>query len=250
LRVSFTTLGKRALRRLGLVVHRWPIVRFEGMADALELLRMSGFRPDVVVDVGANRGTWATLAHATFPEAAFHLVEPQPGCLPSLRAFAAAKRNAQIHATAVTAPGITRISMTGGGATGDGTGNFIPSGASVADADTVTYPATTLDQLLANTTPASILLKLDVEGHELPVLEGGRAMLQHTDVVIAEFWLFRIFGQQMTVFSELLQWFEAADFELYDFASLNGRRRDQRLRSGYAIFVRRGSALLRDVNWQ
>jgi FkbM family methyltransferase len=245
--MSIAQFTKRMLRRLGLVVHRWPITRFDGMADGLELLRNAGFRPDLVIDVGANRGTWAALACAHWPDAVFHLIEPQPGCLPSLRDFVRNAKRAHIHSIAVTSPGVSQVAMAGGGDSRDGTGNFI---APTTEPDTVPYPATTLDQLLSSTGATSILLKLDVDGHELSVLEGARSVLRHTEVVIAEFWMFKIFDQEMAVLPDLIRWLGDAGFELYDFASLNGRRRDQRLRSGDAVFVRRGSALLRDVNWQ
>ena len=237
----------RTLRRLGFVLHRWPSVRFDGMADVLELLRMAGFEPDLVVDVGANRGEWAVLAHEHFAGVTFHLIEPQPGCLPSLRSFADTAQHVHIHSIAVTSPGISQVPMAGGGDRREGTGNRVLSGDAPG---AVFYPATTLDTLLEGTAASSILLKLDVDGHEVAVLEGSRSILLRTEIVIAEFWMYRIFNEDMTLFADLVQWLRDAEFELYDVASLNGRRRDRRLRSGDAVFARRGSPLLRDVNWQ
>jgi hypothetical protein len=40
-----------------------------------------------------------------------------------------------------------------------------------------------------------------------------------------------------------------AGFDLYDFAALVARRRDNRLRGGDVIFVRRGSPPLKDDSW-
>jgi len=137
--------------------------------------------------------------------------------------------------------------MAGGGDRHEGTGNFVVSGDAPG---AVLYPATTLDTLLEGTAASSILLKLDVDGHEVAVLEGSRSILRRTEIVIAEFWRYRIFNEDMTLFADLVQWLRDAEFELYDVASLNGRRRDRRLRSGDAVFARRGSPLLRDVNWQ
>lgn len=232
-------LIKKTLRTFGFVVHRWPVSRFEGMADALELLRVEGFKPDIVVDVGANRGTWAALAYATFPDATFHLIEPQPGCLPSLRDFQQKAKHAHIHATALTSTGSTRVQMVGGGEGRDGTGNFIPR---QPHPDAIAYAATTLDQLLNDVAGRSILLKLDVEGHELAVLEGARSILARTDVVISEFGTFTNANRdELTLFADLLNWLRDAGFELYDFASLAGSRHDPRLRGGDVVFVRRDS---------
>jgi FkbM family methyltransferase len=237
------------MRRLGLSCHRWPSSRFVAMDDALELLHRAGFRPDVVVDVEATLGQWAAIARARFPDAIYHLVEPQPGCLAVLKDLAARAPRVHVHGAVVTRPGIATVFMTGGGERHDGSGNFIPnSTASLPDA--IPYTSTTLDALLAGIEGTRLLLKLDVEGHELAVLEGAAALLARTEVVVAEFWMFRFVHEEMTILPELMAWLEAHGFVLYDFASLAGRPRDTRLTSGDAVFVRRGSDLVSDASWE
>jgi len=138
------TLVKRCLRRLGLVVQRWPATRFSATDAALALLRRNGFQPDVVIDVGANRGQWTSMARETFPDAVYHLVEPQHGCLPLLKQMAEGSPRIQVHATALSRPGVPTVVMVGGGNDQAGTGNFIPTRAASAAADNPTsYPSTT-----------------------------------------------------------------------------------------------------------
>jgi len=219
------------------------------MDDALELLQRAGFQPDVVVDVGANRGQWAAIARARFPDATYHLVEPQPGCLAVLKALAERVARVHVYGTAVTRPGQATVLMTGGGERHDGEGNFVPNSPdSVPDA--IPYPSTTLDALLAAVEGHRLLLKLDVEGHELAVIEGSSALLARTEVVIAEFWMFRLFNEPMAILPDLIASLDARGFALYDVASLRGRSRDGRLQSGDAVFVRRGSALVSDASWE
>ena len=41
------------------------------------VLKKSGFTPSLIVDIGANRGTWSRLWKREFPKAKFILIEPQ-----------------------------------------------------------------------------------------------------------------------------------------------------------------------------
>ncbi|HXD15611.1 MAG TPA: FkbM family methyltransferase [Vicinamibacterales bacterium] len=244
---------KRWLRRLGLVAQRWPATRFSATDAALALLCRNGFRPDVVIDVGANRGQWTSMARETFPDAVYHLVEPQHGCLPMLKQMAARSPRIHVHATAVTRPNVPTVMMVGGGDDKTGTGNFIPTRAASAAGDNpMSYPSTTLDALFGNLRPPAsrLLLKLDVEGHELAVLEGARALLRDVEVLVSEFWMFRIDGETMATLPELMATLEDAGFILYDIGALQGRRSDNRLTSGDAIFVRRDSPLVTNSSWR
>ena len=49
------------------------------------------------------------------------------------------------------------------------------------------------------------------------------------------------------VFGDVMAFLQARGFALFDVASLGGRPRDQRLRVGDAIFIRRRSPLGQDV---
>jgi hypothetical protein len=94
------------------------------MEDALRLLHRSGFRPEVVVDCGANCGQWFGLASRVFTGAEFHLIEPQSYCWPELERAAASRGRTNLHRTVVTAPGRTVVGMARGGSVGS-TGAFV-----------------------------------------------------------------------------------------------------------------------------
>src|SRR3989442_9090458 len=218
--MSAKKLAKRWIGRFGLVMQRWPATRFDATDEALVLLRRTGFQPDVVIDVGANRGQWTAMARETFPDATYHLVEPQHGCRPVLKQLASGSSRIHVHPAVVTRPGVSTVVMVGGGDDQTGTGNFIPARPPTAsDANShkpTSYASTTLDALFSDLTPAHLLLKLDVEGHELAVLEGARELLRQAEVIVAEFWMFRILGEEMATFAELVAWLEQAGFALYD----------------------------------
>jgi len=242
--------GRATLRRAGFVVHRWPGNRFDAMEDALRLLRRSGYSPRVVIDCGANCGQWFDVASRIFSGAEFHLIEPQDYCWGELEARVGASRGrAHLHRTAVTAPGRTHVGLARGGSDGS-TGAFVVSESEAIPADLQTI-ATTLDTLLAARVGAGdhALLKLDIEGHELPALEGAADLLTRVEVVVSEVRFFDINRHGRPQFGDVAAFLDARDFALFDFAALASRARDLRLRIGDAVFVRRSSPLAKDVSW-
>ena len=79
------------------------------MADTLRLMSTLGYAPRLVIDAGANLGQWSILASAIFPDARFHLIEPQPGCQARLSTFEAPRFS--VYPVAVTGPGVSSVRM-------------------------------------------------------------------------------------------------------------------------------------------
>ncbi len=247
--MTFQDAVKLFAARTGLTLHRWPGNRFDAMADALALLRQNGYRPAAVIDCGSNCGQFATLVTAAFPDATLHLIEPQASCWPALDQFARERSGVHLHRVAVTEPGVTRVRMHRGGAE-TSTGAFVIAADETCPAD-LEADATTLDALLGATVERDdrALLKLDLEGHEQPALHGARRLLDVVEVVISEVQFFDVNRGGRPVFADIAGFLRSCGFELYDFAALGSRRRDRRLRTGDAVFVRADSPLAADVRW-
>lgn len=242
------TLARRLLGHAGFQVTRTGRRhRFDAMADALAILRGGGYAPWVVIDAGANIGRWTVLARQFFPDATFHLIEPQPACGRALRRVASG--GDRVHQIAVTRPGVARVRMAGGGPDGTCTGAAVVTAADRSDV--VDVPATTLDEICPGVTAQDRpLLKLDLEGHEIEALRGAARLLNAVEVVIAEVQFFPINGNGLPTFPDVLGFLRDRGFELYDLAALAARPRDGRLKLGDAVFVSRRSPLVEDVGWQ
>lgn len=247
-------LAKRSLERLGYRVSRAPANRFQAMEETLGQLAGRGYRPRVVIDGGANRGEWARVAHAVFPNAALHLVEPQIACAPELEELVRRlPAGSLLHPVALTAPGTDRVLLHGSG-TGawvtpiGGASSTGPAGDPPQD---LACPASTLDALFADRVGPTdrALLKLDLEGHELTALRGSVALLARIEVIVAEVSFYPIEGAEHNGLVPLAAHLAKRGFELHDFASLSGRRRDHRLRQGDALFVSVDSPLSADRSW-
>jgi FkbM family methyltransferase len=245
------TIAKRVqqmLRSLGLNVTRLPGNRFDAMRDVLERLAREGFRPTLIVDVGSNLGQWASTASNVYPDVPLHMIEPQTICRPALDAFAARRGRAHVHGVVVSRPEVTHVLMVDAqlGSTG---AHVIPNTAGRTDG--VRFDTSTLDRLIGPSIGDGdrILLKVDVEGHELDVLAGASHVLRRVEVIVSEVEFFDVADEGHTTFLAYATALHALGFELYDFAGLASRRRDGRLRMGDAIFVREGTALVSDNRW-
>lgn len=217
------------------------------MHDALRLLRRQGYDPQVIVDIGANIGTWTDLACSVFDAREHHLVEPQQVCHAALARFRPPRFT--VHKLALTSVGVDSVLIVvGGPASGC-------SGAFVTTRDTgepgARCPAATLDGLLADRIdPADrALLKLDVEAHELTVLGAGSRVLAAAEVVVMEFQVYPIENNGLPVLPDVIAFMVERNFCLYDVAALHSRPRDRRLRVGDVVFVHRRSPLVADNRW-
>jgi FkbM family methyltransferase len=231
-----------ALGSIGYRVSRLPANRFDAMEATLAALARRGYRPRVIVDGGANLGQWAARARRCFPVAALHLVEPQPACASALRALEDACTF--LHSVALSEPGVARVRLVGGG-----TGAWVARpGEASPDGAEQECPATTLDALLGDRVTAAdrVLLKLDLESHELEALRGAERLLGAVEVIVTEVQFYPLDDNGRACFLDLALHLRARGFELHDLAALAARARDGRLRSGDAVFVRDGSPLAAD----
>jgi FkbM family methyltransferase len=208
------------------------------MEETLDRVSASGYSPCVVIDAGANRGLWTRLARPRFPSARFHVIEPQPCCQPWLRALG----DVELHACAVSTPGVREVRLIGSGTTGAWVDE-----SREPRRDGILVPARTLDELVTVTREDRALLKLDLEGHEMAALAGASALLDRLELVLSEVPFFDERGRPCV--GEMHRFLDQRGFLLYDVASLSPRRRDGRLRQADLLFARRDSPLLRDQAW-
>jgi FkbM family methyltransferase len=133
---------------------------------------------DFFVDAGANVGTWSLLA-AVHAEANVLAIEPAPDTLRVLRANIAInglERKIEVAPFALSDQ-IGSANMRGSGLTR----SLLPALAN-ANADDTLVETQTLAKLLAARIQMPALVKLDLEGHELPALNGAGSWLRERKI--------------------------------------------------------------------
>jgi FkbM family methyltransferase len=128
-----------------------------------------------VLDVGANRGQFALFARRRFPGAAIHMFEP-------VREAAAVARR--------VVPGAVMHEVALGASAGEVEFFVHPdsdqsSTLPVEGAAAISVPAARLDALEIDL-EGPVLLKMDVQGAELAVMEGAAGILDRVDQVLCE----------------------------------------------------------------
>ena len=218
--------------------------RFDAVEDFLRHLNATGYQPRIVIDGGAHLGWFARLAREAFPEAAIHMVEPQPACAPHLRKLLNGS-GMFFHPVALTSERRNvRMVCDEHGDTGAYVANSADARANID------VQGDTLDNLFSARIARSdrAFLKLDLQGHELAALRGGQMLLGSLELVLTEFSFFQQLDEANV--PDIVRFFDEAGFDLFDVVSISQRQRDGRAKHGDLVFVRKGSPLWLDRAWE
>jgi FkbM family methyltransferase len=215
------------------------------MADALRHLHRKGFRPRVVLDVGAARGYWSERAALEFQEAAFYLFDPLKENEASLRARS--DRDPRFHHFLMALGrerGTLRMNV---GRDPEASSLLEFPGQDQAMQREV--PVESVDGLLAaGRIPRPDLVKLDVQGYELEVLAGGAALFDGACVFIVEVSLFE-FMPRCPLAHEVTAYFAERGYRMFDVAGLLRRPFQNDLGQMDVVFVPRDSPLVAESRW-
>jgi FkbM family methyltransferase len=236
-----TEFVKRAFNAVGLEISRKRPVGGElaptraSLGGALRQLRTLGFKPQTVIDVGVARET--PELYEAFPEASLLLIEPLAEFEPFLKQICQ-RYNAQY---VLAAAGESRGSATLNVHTDQLDCSSLLKEVEGASVDGIPreVPVVTIDELCSEKgLKGPYLIKIDVQGAELKVLEGAARVLKETEVVILEVTLFgtMIGGPQL---ANVVAYLKDRGFVVYDAWGFRYRPYDGALAQLDMAFVRR-----------
>jgi len=181
--------------------------------ERLVHLKDRGFNPKSIIDIGANIGQWYAIANDVFPNADILSIEPNPPSFDEL-----VKIN----------PNSKQLLL------GDSNNKVVEFFVNEDD-DKCTGASIYLEQTHYYSTPTVIpltmgtldklnmkfdLIKIDVQGAELDVLQGGLNTLQHATFVTLELAVMR-YNKGAPLINEVIQYMSAHDFMIFDIFELH-----------------------------
>ena len=178
-------------------------------------MREKGYTPDLVLDIGAEKGTWTQQMTGIYPSAQYMLFEVIP--YQELDAFRAG--NASVFNTLLF-DSETEVDWFEMRNTGDSI--FKERGHAFQNCAPVKRMTTTLERELCGTDLSrfnNILIKIDCQGAEVPILRGaGAEILRRTDFIILEVPLFGQYNEGVPSFLEHVQYMDSIGFIPFDIA--------------------------------
>lgn len=183
--------------------------------QSLELLSAQGFQPEIVLDIGAAAGTEGL--YEVWSDAHYELVEPSFTHEAALQEICRGFRSANYRIAAAAAqPGSLRL----------------PGQPPV--------PVLTVDQILDECGAGTAVVKIDVDGPEVAVLEGAaKSLARKRDVYIIEG---ALLDTDVGRFGQIIDHMRARDYEVFDIIEPLFRPADQVLWQVDLVLLPRGHA--------
>lgn len=201
---------KKTFNACGFEIHRTATIR-RTLAEALDHVSRLGFSPQTVIDVGVADGTFEL--YEIFPNSRHILIEPLEEFTPALEKITHHFNAEYVIAAASDKVGTIVINV-----------HPILEGSSIlkevegshVDGVERVVPAVTIDDLCnERNLRGPYLIKVDVQGAELKVLNGGRRTLEETELVILEVHLFQFFANGPQ-FYDVVSYMKDRGFVVYD----------------------------------
>jgi FkbM family methyltransferase len=186
-------LVKRAFNTVGLEIRRKRSIRAEqiptraSLGGALRQLRILGFKPQTVIDVGVASGT--PELYEPFPDASLLLIEPLAEFEPYLKDISKRYNAQYVLSAAGEARGVATLNVHTDQL--DCSSLFREVEGVSVDGSPRQVPVLTLDEVCSEKgLKGPYLIKIDAQGAELKILEGAARVLNETEAAILEVTLF------------------------------------------------------------
>ena len=214
----------------------------DSLREAYQHLAKLDYRPNLIIDVGVATGTFEL--YETFPDARYFLVEPLQEFEPAIQSILKKIQGDYLIAAAGDQNGEMEINVHPYHLAGS-TLMKQEAGAQ-ADGEPRKIRVIQLDDALEQRSlPQPSLIKIDVQGAELKVLDGCQKCLKHADVVVLEVSLFKLMKGIPEIY-DVMHYMKTRGFVAYDIIHGINRPLDNALAQVDILFVREDGMFRKD----
>ena len=184
------------------------------MFDKILILKNKGYYPDTILDIGAHHGNWTNSMKNIFADSTYYLFE----------AIDYLELNQFNNDTKVKVSNILlndkkeevnwyQMKNTGDSIFRERTHNF--NNCEIIKRDTIDLNTYILENNMLQESK-NILIKIDCQGAEIPILKGSTSLLEKTDFIILEIPLFGQYNEGVPDFLEHIAFMNSIGFLTYD----------------------------------
>jgi len=250
-------LVKKILRKLGFELRKLsnsnstnsnlgPYAKENLLDSFYNLLKTQNFKPSVIYDIGANKGTWTKECLKVFPDAHYHLFEPQENLSKNIYNLLSDYSNFNLYSVGLGDEN-TSAYFTMHDRDDSCSFSYSKEEALERGFKQVELPIYRLDSFIEeNNLLTPDILKIDAEGLDLNVLEGAKGIIQNVEVIMVEVVVLN-YRMENTV-KNVVNYLDTIGFKFFDITDLNRPFPNKVLWLSEFVFVRKGGFL--DKNYR
>lgn len=175
--------------------------------ERYEILKQKGFYPNKILDIGANLGQWFTIINRAYPEAEVLSIDGNPHNLKNIRSV---NPNSEIMLLGKE-EGEADLFLSNGLPHCGGASMYQEATPYYSEAKKITLPVKTLDSLGGQYD----LIKLDTQGSELDIIEGGLKTISECSFLQIELGVLR-YNKGAPLAAEATSYLNDIGFYFYD----------------------------------
>jgi FkbM family methyltransferase len=185
------------------------------MFDKLIKLRNQGYYPDTILDIGAHQGNWTKSMKQIYTFSRYYLFEAidynelkQFDNAPDIKVYNVLLNNA------IEEVDWYQMKNTGDSFFREKTHHF--NNCEIIKRQTIDLNTYMLENNIIINDSKNILIKIDCQGAEIPILQGATTILNKTDFIILEIPLFGQYNEGVPNFLEHIKYMDSIGFISYD----------------------------------
>jgi FkbM family methyltransferase len=184
----------------------------------LQNLSRIGFKPRMILDIGAHHGDWAKEIASIFPDSSIFMVEGNSDCEEKLSQVGYPYSISLLSDRFKSVP---FYKHNGFYTTGDSIYKENTEAYSKENSEVTILHCCTLDDIVDRYNLQNIdMIKMDVQGSEMDIMKGSLATIQKAQVVLLELQLIE-YNTGAPMFIEMIVFMDSIGFKVYDVIELH-----------------------------